>query len=69
MDVSHFKRFLHKIEGFKFVSSDFLELTWEILDLDNKRDTIFFYLENRNYALNVVWMSYGTRIIVDEYNY
>jgi hypothetical protein len=44
MDVSHFKRFLHKIEGFKFVSSDFLELTWEILDLDNKRDTVFFIL-------------------------
>jgi hypothetical protein len=44
MNLSHCKRHLHKIEGIKKFSSDFLELTWEFLGLDNKRDANFFML-------------------------
>jgi hypothetical protein len=46
MNLSRFKRFLYKIESIKNFPSDFLNLTWEFLVLDNKRDTNFFMLRN-----------------------
>jgi hypothetical protein len=44
MDLNHFKISLNKIKGIEFFPSCFLELMWEFLALDNKRDTNFFML-------------------------
>jgi hypothetical protein len=46
MNLSRFKRSLHKIEGIIFFS-DFLELMYKFLGLDNKPDTNFFMLRTK----------------------
>jgi hypothetical protein len=44
MNLTCFKRTLHKIEGIKKNYFDLLGLTWKFLGFENKRDTNFFML-------------------------
>jgi hypothetical protein len=67
MDVSHFKRLLHKIEGINFFIW-FLWINMVIYRLRRQTWHKFLYVENQNCALNAAWMSSGTKIVVDEYN-
>ncbi len=67
IDLSRFKRFLHKIEDIFFVLW-FTQINKGISRPKQQRWYKCFYIENRNYAQNVTCMSSGIWMVVDEYN-